>query len=152
MSLVIYWNHPVMFRDKGKNAVDLLKKNPAIAVSVVLSRLQQKDQEWRHVLETMNTHWSTIYQANYHKSLDHRSFYFKQSDKKNLAPKQLLLEIKEAADKAKKEDQRLRNLTTYTSLASNLQAHLVVDYSDESVHEDVYQVPRLCQLSYPFPP
>ena len=28
--------------------------------------------------------WATIFRENYHKSLDHRSFYFKQAEKKNL--------------------------------------------------------------------
>ena len=31
--------------------------------------------------------WQKVYSANYHKSLDHRSFYFKQTDKKNLGAK-----------------------------------------------------------------
>lgn len=26
--------------------------------------------------------WKRIYEANYHKSLDHRSFYFKQAEKR----------------------------------------------------------------------
>lgn len=33
--------------------------------------------------EMMQT-WQTIFKENYHKSLDHRSFYFKQAEKKNL--------------------------------------------------------------------
>ena len=37
---------------------------------------------------------------NYHKSLDHHSFFFKQSEKKTLSPKVLLAEIKQQyADK-----------------------------------------------------
>lgn len=28
--------------------------------------------------------WQAIFRENYHKSLDHRSFYFKQAEKKNL--------------------------------------------------------------------
>ena len=28
--------------------------------------------------------WQAIFKENYHKSLDHRSFYFKQAEKKNL--------------------------------------------------------------------
>jgi len=33
--------------------------------------------------EMMQT-WQQIFKENYHKSLDHRSFYFKQAEKKNL--------------------------------------------------------------------
>lgn len=108
-------------------------------MSVVVARLEQKDQEWRLVRDAMNEHWTTVYQANYRKSLDHRSFYFKQYDKKNLSPKQLLLEIKEAAYKAKNEDQRLKNLTAHTTLSSNLQPHMSFNFPDPNVHEDVYQ-------------
>ena len=32
----------------------------------------------RNVKETMSVTWAKIYESNYHKSLDHRSFYFKQ--------------------------------------------------------------------------
>ena len=32
----------------------------------------------RKVKQMMYKLWSKVYEANYHKSLDHRSFYFKQ--------------------------------------------------------------------------
>ena len=32
----------------------------------------------------MSVQWASIFKENYHKSLDHRSFYFKQTDKKLL--------------------------------------------------------------------
>lgn len=35
----------------------------------------------------MNKVWNDVYARNYHKSLDHRSFYFKQQDKKSLSVK-----------------------------------------------------------------
>ena len=34
--------------------------------------------------------WQRIYDANYHRSLDHRSFYFKQVDKRHLGAKGML--------------------------------------------------------------
>lgn len=34
--------------------------------------------------------WQKIYDANYHRSLDHRSFYFKQVDKRHLGAKGML--------------------------------------------------------------
>lgn len=45
------------------------------------------------VREEMNELWRKVFQQNYHKSLDHRSFYFKQSDKKSLMPKAMLQEV-----------------------------------------------------------
>lgn len=42
----------------------------------------------------MNKLWRKVFEQNYHKSLDHRSFYFKQSDKKSLMPKAMLQEVR----------------------------------------------------------
>lgn len=58
--------------------VDMLKKNPAVAAEVVLGRLTQKIQEWQADKRKMTDVWQKMYDANFHKSLDHRSFYFKQ--------------------------------------------------------------------------
>ena len=58
--------------------LDLLKKNPAVAAEVVLGRLMQKVEEWQADKRKMTEVWQKMYDANYHKSLDHRSFYFKQ--------------------------------------------------------------------------
>ncbi len=44
-----------------------------------------------------------MYEKNYSKSLDHRSFYFKQADKKALSVKGMLGDIKELSDKKKTE-------------------------------------------------
>lgn len=46
------------------------------------------------VREEMNKLWRKVFEQNYHKSLDHRSFYFKQSDKKSLMPKAMLQEVR----------------------------------------------------------
>lgn len=45
----------------------------------------------------MNKLWRKVFEQNYHKSLDHRSFYFKQSDKKSLMPKAMLQEVRGGA-------------------------------------------------------
>ena len=58
--------------------VEMLKKNPVVAVEVVLARLHQKIEEWQSDKRKMTDIWQKMYDANYHKSLDHRSFYFKQ--------------------------------------------------------------------------
>jgi len=46
----------------------------------------------------MNKLWRKVFEQNYHKSLDHRSFYFKQSDKKSLMPKAMLQEVRLQGD------------------------------------------------------
>ncbi len=42
--------------------------------------------------------WQKVYDANYHKSLDHRSFYFKQTDKRLLGAKGMIGDIRGAPD------------------------------------------------------
>ena len=58
--------------------LQLLRKNPAGAIPVILSRLKQKDDEWRKARSELNKNWKDSMEKNYAKSLDHRSFYFKQ--------------------------------------------------------------------------
>ncbi len=67
-----------LYGDSGPVLVDLLRKNPGIAIPIVMSRMEHKDAEWRKVKEEMTIVWRKVYEQNYHKSLDHRSFYFKQ--------------------------------------------------------------------------
>ena len=40
----------------------------------------------RKVKQMMYKMWAKVYEANYHKSLDHRSFYFKQVRRATRAP------------------------------------------------------------------
>jgi paired amphipathic helix protein Sin3a len=42
----------------------------------------QKDEEWKRARADLNKGWKDVMEKNYHKALDHRSFYFKQHDKK----------------------------------------------------------------------
>jgi len=50
-------------------------------------RLKQKDHEWRNARREWNKIWREVNEKNYHRSLDHRGFYFKQVEKKNLSSK-----------------------------------------------------------------
>ena len=76
-----------IYGDHGLDVVELLRKNASVALPVILNRLKQKQEEWLKCKEDMNKVWAEVYAKNYHKSLDHRSFYFKQQDKKNLSTK-----------------------------------------------------------------
>jgi paired amphipathic helix protein Sin3a len=55
--------------------------------------------------------WKKIYEQNYPRSLDHRSFYFKQAEKKCMMTKFMVSEVKEAADRRKGDDKYLRTLS-----------------------------------------
>ena len=84
-----------VYGENGYEMIELLKTCPALTAKIVLERLHQKDEEWRRVRHEMKNVWRKISEQNYQRSLDHRSFYFKQEDKKRRIPKSLLAELKE---------------------------------------------------------
>ena len=80
-----------LYGDHGLDVMDVLRKNAILALPVILTRLKQKQEEWARCRADFNKVWAEIYAKNYHKSLDHRSFYFKQHDTKSLSTKGNLL-------------------------------------------------------------
>lgn len=76
-----------IYGDHGLDVSDILRKNPSLALPVILTRLKQKQEEWTKCRSDLNKVWAEIYAKNHYKSLDHRSFYFKQQDSKNLSTK-----------------------------------------------------------------
>lgn len=76
-----------LYGDHGLDVMDVLRKNATLALPVILTRLKQKQEEWARCRSDFNKVWAEIYSKNYHKSLDHRSFYFKQQDTKSLSTK-----------------------------------------------------------------
>lgn len=84
-----------IYGDKGPEVIEGLFMNPAVAVPAIMKRLRQKDQEWRAARREWNKIWREVNEKNYHRSLDHQSFYFKQLDKKKRSHKVMLAEIKQ---------------------------------------------------------
>ena len=111
-----------VYGDHGQEIVDHIKRAPLVAINVVLPRLRQKDEEWRKARRDMNKIWRDVYKDNYHKSLDHRSFYFKQLDKKGLTAKTFVYEIKDAKDQ------------------THEQRSLLFDMSRSDIHQDIFDV------------
>ena len=83
-----------IYGDHGAEILELLRKNPAGTVPIVLKRLKQKDLEWRKVRQDMSKVWKETIEKNYEKSFDHRSFYFRQQDKRFYSARYLVAEIK----------------------------------------------------------
>ena len=83
-----------IYGHKGHLMIQALSENPVVTIPILLSRLQQKDKEWRTVRSNWNFIWQEIYEKNYYRSLDHQSVQFKQKEKKLLNPRELLAEIK----------------------------------------------------------
>ncbi|KAE8722648.1 pyruvate dehydrogenase E1 component subunit alpha [Hibiscus syriacus] len=130
-----------LYSDHGLDVMDVLRKSAHLALSVILTLLKQKQEEWARCRSDFNKVWSEIYAKNYHKSLDHRSFYFKQQDSKSLSTKvgtSLLAEIKENDEKKRKEDDVL--LVIATRNKRPIIANLNFEYTDIKIHEDVYQL------------
>jgi paired amphipathic helix protein Sin3a len=146
-----------IYGDHGEEILELLRKNPAGTVPVVLKRLKQKDQEWRRARQELNKHWKEVVEKNHYKSFDHRSFYFRQTDKKFLSTKPLVQEIVTAAANqaggssssvkgVPAEDQGLGlNFAIspeFTELLAGMTPHLVLDYDHDAhlLHRDVYRL------------
>ncbi|KAF8098764.1 hypothetical protein N665_0259s0034 [Sinapis alba] len=127
-----------LYGDHGLDVIDLLKKNAYLALPVILTRLKQKQEEWARCRSEFNKVWADIYTKNYHRSLDHRSFYFKQQDSKNLSTKALLAEIKEISEKKRAEDDAL--LALAAGNRRTICSSMSFDYPDPDLHEDLYQL------------
>lgn len=127
-----------LYGDHGLDVMDVLRKNAPLALPVILTRLKQKQEEWARCRSDFNKVWAEIYAKNYHKSLDHRSFYFKQQDTKSLSTKVLLAEIREIFDKKSQEDDMV--LSKISGRRQPLVPHLEFEYPDPDIHEDLYQL------------
>ena len=84
----------MLYLEHWTEVADCLTRAPEPTLSIVLPRLQSKVDEWCKTRRDMNKIWAAVYQRNYHKSLDFRSFQFKQADKKALSPQVLAAEAK----------------------------------------------------------
>lgn len=81
------WCIEHIYGGHGLDVVDLLLKNATVALPVILICLKQKQEERSRCCTYMNKVWAKGYAKNYHKALDHFSFYFKQQDKKSMSTK-----------------------------------------------------------------
>ncbi|KAF5726781.1 paired amphipathic helix protein Sin3-like 4-like isoform X3 [Tripterygium wilfordii] len=127
-----------LYGDHGLDVMEVLRKNASLALPVILTRLKQKQEEWARCRADFNKVWAEIYAKNYHKSLDHRSFYFKQQDTKSSSAKALLAEIKEISEKKRKEDDVL--LAIAAGNRRPIIPNLEFEYPDSDIHEDIYQL------------
>ncbi|KAL1556710.1 paired amphipathic helix protein Sin3-like 3 isoform X1 [Salvia divinorum] len=127
-----------LYGDHGLDVRDVLRKNAPLALPVILTRLKQKQEEWARCRSDFNKIWAEIYAKNYHKSLDHRSFYFKQQDTKNLSAKAFLAEIREMSEKDQNEDEKI--LWISAGYRQPIKPHMKFEYPDPDIQEDLYQL------------
>ncbi|XP_010528284.1 PREDICTED: paired amphipathic helix protein Sin3-like 2 isoform X2 [Tarenaya hassleriana] len=127
-----------LYGDHGLDVLEVLYRNPALVLPVILTRLKQKQEEWSKCREEFNKVWAEVYAKNHYKSLDHRSFYFKQQDPKNLSMKALVAEIEELKKKMRKESSF--PLVIDASHRHPMVPHLKYEFGDASIHEDLHKL------------
>ncbi|XP_075219291.1 paired amphipathic helix protein Sin3a-like isoform X2 [Lycorma delicatula] len=118
-----------IYGDKAPDIIDGLKKNPVVAVPVVLRRLKAKEEEWREGQKGFNKIWKEQNEKFYLKSLDHQGINFKQNDLKALRSKSLFNEIETCYDERHEQADESDGITQSGP-------HLVLLYKDKSVLDD----------------
>ncbi|CAH2273379.1 paired amphipathic helix Sin3a isoform X1 [Pelobates cultripes] len=118
-----------IYADKAADIIDGLKKNPAVAVPIVLKRLKMKEEEWREAQRGFNKIWREQNEKYYLKSLDHQGINYKQIDTKVLRSKSLLNEIESIYDE-RQEQASEDNSGICTG------PHLTLTYEDKQILED----------------
>ncbi len=113
-----------IYGDKAPDIIEGLKKNPAVAVPLVLRRLKAKEDEWREAQRNFNKIWREQNEKYYLKSLDHQGINFKQNDTKALRSKSLLNEIEAIFDERQE------------AMGDNNSPHLTFSYMDKHIIDD----------------
>ncbi|CAG9334351.1 unnamed protein product [Blepharisma stoltei] len=84
-----------IYSEHASKIIETLKNNPSRALSVVISRIKSKIDAWKNISKPESDRtWDETVEKNFYKSLDHRSFYFKQNEKKMTNAKNYLTEAK----------------------------------------------------------
>ncbi|EDV37338.1 uncharacterized protein Dana_GF11469, isoform A [Drosophila ananassae] len=116
-----------IYGDKSGEIIQGMKKNPSVAVPIVLKRLKVKEEEWREAQKTFNKQWREQNEKYYLKSLDHQAINFKPNDMKALRSKSLFNEIETLYDE--RHDQEDDSMEPAGP-------HLVLPYKDKTILDD----------------
>merc|ERR1712088_633255 len=127
-----------IYGDKSADIIEGLKRNPVVAVPLVLRRLRAKDEEWREVQKNFNKVWRDQNEKHYLKSLDHQCMQFKQSDTRNLRSKSLLNEIETLYDERHEQEESVKDTVNgeRQSIVPD-GPHMTIEYQDPSILDDV---------------
>lgn len=119
-----------IYGEKAADIIQGLKRNPSVAVPVVLRRLKGKEEEWREAQKGFNKQWRDQNEKYYLKSLDHQGINFKPTDNKLLRSKSLFNDIETLYDERHEhnEDNSPEQVVTGP--------HLVLPYKDKTILED----------------
>lgn len=117
-----------IYGDKAQDIIDGLKRNPGVAVPVVLKRLKAKEEEWREAQKGFNKIWREQNEKYYLKSLDHQGINFKQTDVKALRSKNLFNEIETIFDERHEQNEEGQEPMSGP--------HLAILYKDRTILND----------------
>ncbi|XP_055952597.1 paired amphipathic helix protein Sin3b-like isoform X1 [Argiope bruennichi] len=116
-----------LYGDKTDELIEGLKRNPLVAIPIVLKRLRVKEEEWKEKEQQFNEIWRNQINSIYLKSLDHQGINFKQNDSKSFRSKNLLEEM-EMVYAEKKENNTFN------------QAHFVLEFKEMEVFLDAIKL------------
>lgn len=85
-------------REAGMDVIQAMQDSPSLAIPVVLTRLKQKEDEWKRAQREWNKVWREVDARNYLKSLDHQGISFKAADKKAISTKTFVSQLEAARD------------------------------------------------------
>ncbi|PHH78363.1 hypothetical protein CDD80_6986 [Ophiocordyceps camponoti-rufipedis] len=126
-----------IYGERGMEVVNDMFSHPFDVVPVLLTRMKQKDEEWRFSQREWEKVWHSQTENMYLKSLDHMGILVKSNDKRNLTAKHLVDVIK-----TKHEEQRRER-----SIKGKSARHqLVWDFSDKDVVLDLLRLMMLYPL------
>jgi paired amphipathic helix protein Sin3a len=80
-------------KERGEEVVDLIYTSPAAVIPTLLTRLKQKDDEWKKAQKEWNKQWREQDLKNYYKSLDYQCNSFKTNDRKVFSMKSMIAEV-----------------------------------------------------------
>lgn len=132
-----------IYGDKSPEIIEGLKKNPVIAVPLVLRRLKAKDEEWRDAQKQFNKIWREQNEKYYLKSLDHQGITFKQNDVKYLRCKSLIKEIEDLHRENQDDDLNASSANGGADMAATTELnssagmpHITLVYKDKDMLEE----------------
>jgi len=142
-----------IYGDKAPEIIEGLKKNPVVAVPLVLRRLKAKDEEWREAQKQFNKIWREQNEKYYLKSLDHQGISFKQNDIKYLRSKSLIKEIEDLQRENQDDDLNASSagggdMVSTTEMSNNMGMPLITlvykdrDVLDEACNLIIHHVKR----------
>ncbi|KAF8899118.1 hypothetical protein BD779DRAFT_61530 [Infundibulicybe gibba] len=117
----------------GLEVIKALQDCPSVAVPVVLSRLKQKDEEWRRIQREWNRAWREVDAKSFYKSLDPQGLNTKNHDRKNITTKHFVADI----EAVKRQQMAARECDGIPSFSRGILEHqLEYCFHDTSVLHD----------------